>query len=91
MKRSDLDILEDLKETREILGQYLLKINFEGLGKKDKREFQEMMDFAIKSCGKEIPVRILSGERCPICMCINFEKTKYCPYCGQALDWSIGK
>ena len=28
------------------------------------------------------------GSACPMCRCELISKYNYCPYCGQALDWS---
>lgn len=55
------------------------------------------LDMAIEALEKQIPKRVKTDEafgNCPVCgyvltsELINEYGIKYCPECGQALDWS---
>ena len=57
----------------------------------------EAIDIAIQALEKQIPKKVISDEafgRCPVCgyifnsELVNEYNIKYCPDCGQALDWS---
>ena len=51
------------------------------------------MKMAIEALEKQIPKKpdLDGGVYCPCCLHEfkeNYDETRYCPNCGQALDWS---
>ena len=51
------------------------------------------MELAISALEKQIPKKpdLDGGVYCPCCLHEfkeNYDETRYCPNCGQALDWS---
>lgn len=56
----------------------------------DDSEIQEAIQAAIEALGKQIPKK--PNEDFPVCYCpvckrLVYPQIKYCPDCGQALDW----
>lgn len=60
-------------------------------------DYVEEIEFAIKALEKQIPKKPIDDGAfclCPICNTefnseLHYEyEIKFCPYCGQALDWS---
>ena len=84
------------KQATKIRSIFCNKIPQEELYTPLTDELAILTDIAIK---KQIPKKANSlrgthlgkgkGGHCPICNCgVNSVRHKYCPNCGQALDWS---
>ncbi len=59
-------------------------------------EYHEAIDKAVKATEKTIQKKVINSKgwlECPSCgECLNNDygtKNNFCPYCGQALDWSV--
>lgn len=84
------DTIENLKEVKEILKTYVLKSNYEGKGESDAAEVEIDFNRAIEALEKQIPTKVLSDaliDKCCSCMETLTHQSKYCPWCGQRLDW----
>ena len=48
------------------------------------------VDLAVEALEKQIPTKVLSEaltDKCGSCMEALTHQSKYCPWCGQRLDW----
>ena len=77
--RNDAEAIECLKSNKPTSGYVML---------------QESIDMAIKALEKQIPKKPTDRcmyKECPACGEVEIEFCKYCPSCGQNLDWSEEK
>lgn len=81
----------------DVIKPILLKENYEGLGEDDVKELQMHLDMAVDGLKKKKPRKVKEIKvpkewgglliRCDVCTTDLIEKYKYCPNCGQRLDW----
>jgi hypothetical protein len=92
------DTIENLKPIGQFIAAQLKEINADNMGIKDKKEFTFDFERAMTALKKQVPKKPIdnTGEdkcvevwyQCPICHGdLTHIRSKYCPYCGQALDW----
>lgn len=54
-----------------------------------QKAFEKLQELVEKATPKKVKIFIAFGERlCPNCRNHMIDLYKYCPDCGQALDWS---
>lgn len=73
--RNEAEAIECLKSNKPTSGYVML---------------QESIDMAIKALEKQIPKKPTDRcmyKECPACGEVEIEFCKYCPNCGQKLDW----
>lgn len=73
--RNEAEAIECLKSNKPTSGYVML---------------QESIDMAIKALEKQIPKKPTDRcmyKECPACGEVEIEFCKYCPICGQKLDW----
>lgn len=82
--------IENLNELKEGLQQRVIIKNLHGRGEKDAEEIAFDFDRAIGALEKQIPqnCKRIGGTQLK-CVCgAVIRLHKYCPYCGQKIDWS---
>lgn len=91
--------IENMQDMKEMFKQQLHKINFEGKGIEDGEELEFDFNRAIKALWKQVPKypdlcsRFAGGicyqqeHLCNRCSHVIEKEYKYCPECGQAIDW----
>ncbi len=60
-----------------------------GIYEYDSSKMPKRIDLSLLAIKKQIPVKVdttASCWRCPVCG-MELHGTRYCPDCGQALDW----
>lgn len=91
------DSIENLKEVGEHIGNFLLKTNYEGKGVSDSKEFKVDFERAIEALEKQVPKKlsylgkngIYDDYDCSACgQMLRNKNFRFCPKCGQRLDWS---
>lgn len=78
------EAIQTLKEDRETYQDFINQ------GYADNEEIKRgllALDMAIEALEKQIPKKKKKRNECPECG-YSYAFEEYCPYCGQALDWS---
>lgn len=58
----------------------------------DETKQDEAVNVALKALRKQIPKKATDGESCPNCGKDMWIKDyKFCPTCGQRIDWTEGE
>ena len=56
--------------------------------RKQVPEYYEAMALAVKALERQIPKKVKEFGFCPVCYYdFGYKPVKYCPECGQKLDW----
>ena len=77
---------EAIKELKEDRALYESDIVEAGDGTPDG-QLMLALDMPIEALEKQIPKKKKKRNECPECG-YSYAFEEYCPYCGQALDWS---
>lgn len=77
---------EAIKELKEDRALYESDIVEAGDGTPDG-DLMLAIDMAIEALEKQIPKKKKKRNECPECG-YSYAFEEFCPYCGQALDWS---
>ena len=80
---------EAIKELKEDRALYESNIVEAGDGTPEG-QLMLALDMAIEALEKQIPRKKKKRNECPECG-YSYAFEEYCPYCGQAIDWSSGE
>lgn len=91
------DTIENMNEIRDMLIDQARQVNLDGKGEEDIREINFDFSRVKEALRKQIPTRVPDIEhfgRCPECdgefnsELLSEYNIIFCPWCGQALEWS---
>lgn len=91
------DTIENMDHIRDMMIKRVRQVNLDGKGEEDVREVNFDFGRVKKALKKQIPQKVPDIERfgrCPECdgefnsELLNEYNIVFCPWCGQALDWT---